>query len=192
MTNLGLRSGLVNGSRGEIVGFEDHEVTLRRPQVAKKGRTDYSLHDWALFGEHADYQYDQILQFMERAKVRRWPVVKFDNGIVCTIRPHCMVEELGHVPDDAPYERFSVMSRTQIPLVAGWAITTHKSQGMTLDKAVVNLNRVWEPGQVYVAFSRDRTLAGLQVKGVEGLETVKPDEAVIEFMREHFGDGPSG
>lgn len=57
-------------------------------------------------------------------------------------------------------------SRTAMPLKLGWALTAHKSQGMTLDLVEVHLGSVFSPAQAYTALSRARSIEGLHVSGL--------------------------
>jgi hypothetical protein len=85
-----------------------------------------------------------------------YPVIEARDGRIITVGPaEWAVEEGGKA-------RAKV---SQIPLRLAWAITVHKSQGMSMDAAAVDLSRAFEYGQGYVALSRVRSLDGLYVLG---------------------------
>ena len=85
------------------------------------------------------------------------PIIKTKNGRSIIIAPvDWTVEENGKI-------RAQI---TQVPLRLAWAITVHKSQGMSMDAAVMDLSQVFEFGQGYVAISRVRRLSGLYLLGV--------------------------
>jgi ATP-dependent DNA helicase PIF1 len=73
-------------------------------------------------------------------------------------------------------------SRLQVPLILAYAITTHKSQGMTLTNVEVNTDRIFEHGQTYVAFSRATSLEGLFINGkMPRRELLLPDPRVEQW-----------
>lgn len=72
------------------------------------------------------------------------------------------------------------------PVQLAYATTIHKSQGQTLDRAVMHLKGLWEPGQAYVALSRLRSLEGLYLTDW-GVESFKVDPQVYDFYQEFQG-----
>jgi len=88
---------------------------------------------------------------------KKYPIVKTRQGVKIEAEPMEWVIAEGD-------EVFAKI--TQIPLRLAWAMTIHKSQGVSLDAAVMDLSRVFEFGQGYVALSRVRTLSGVHLLGV--------------------------
>ena len=75
-----------------------------------------------------------------------------------------------------------------MPLKLAWALTVHKCQGDTLDRVRVDLGGCFAPGQAYVALSRARSAAGLQVVGF-GDGAVRTDPAAVRF-HDALAEGP--
>ena len=98
-------------------------------------------------------------------------VIKFDNGIEAAIPQNTF---------EYYYNDRVVAQRIQYPLRLAYGITIHKSQGMTLDKLVVDCARIFERGQAYVAMSRVKTLNGLYLKNFEPTK-VFVDSKVAKF-----------
>jgi ATP-dependent DNA helicase PIF1 len=95
------------------------------------------------------------------------PVVALATGRTIYVEPHSWtLSEDGKVRAEVE----------QLPLRLAWAITIHKSQGMSLDAAEIDLSRAFTPGMGYVALSRVRTLDGLYLKGVNRMAfTMHPE-----------------
>ncbi|KAF8626589.1 hypothetical protein AX15_004789 [Amanita polypyramis BW_CC] len=133
---------LVNGSMGRVVKFVDPVVYSR-----EQGQ------DVTIPGSNG------TKKPVSSAGGKLYPVVEFlmPNGAT---RSSLVMPEVWKV--ELPDGEVQV-SRTQVPLILAWAMSIHKSQGQTLERVKVDLARVFEKGQAYVALSRATSLEGLQV-----------------------------
>jgi len=130
---------LVNGSRGVVKGF----ISIKDEQF-NRVRSSFRIH--------------QSRSQTAESMFPKWPLVKFDNGCVLAVGPAEFTATAG---------RKSYADRLQTPLKLAWALTVHKSQGMTLSRVEVNLRDAFDYGQVYVALSRATTIEGLRVTGFD-------------------------
>ena len=78
----------------------------------------------------------------------------------------------------------------QYPIKLAWAITVHKSQGLTFDKAIIDVGSAFAPGQVYVALSRLRSLEGLTLRTRIDPSVVSTDKDVLAFSERQYTQQP--
>ena len=147
--------GVSNGTMGELVGFAAVKVE------DDSSKSDALIDDDASTDSESKAKADKKDKAKEKNKVvitKKMPVVRLNTGREVVAEPEEWIIEDEHGEVLASYE--------QVPLCLAWAITIHKSQGMTLDAAEIDLSRTFELGQGYVALSRLKSLAGLQLLGM--------------------------
>lgn len=181
LKNVDTSFGIVNGAGGQVIGFclpHDDLVAERRKrhkslsteEIALKKQMGTTL-DGLLFEEILRLDDPRIQSALK--KLRRkvmpsglneldamqdsvHPVVRFDNGIVRTMIPQSW--------DVYGMSGQIVATRRQVPLMLGWALSTHKSQGMTLGNVEADVGKAFDYGQVYVALSRATSIRELRLR----------------------------
>ena len=118
----------------------------------------------------------KIIDFNEN----NYPIVETLSGKKITATPvSWLIEENGLI-------KAEIM---QLPLRLAWAITVHKSQGMSLDTAEIDLGKTFEKGMGYVALSRVRSLKGIKLIGINNLalevnqEVLELDKKLVELSK---------
>jgi uncharacterized protein YpbB/nucleoside-triphosphatase THEP1 len=81
------------------------------------------------------------------------------------------------------FEEEEIGTFTQYPIRLAWAITIHKSQGLTFDKAIVDAGASFAAGQVYVALSRLTSLNGLVLRSRINPDSIRTDDRVLQFVQ---------
>ena len=103
----------------------------------------------------------EVVGFGKDINEQLLPKVKLRSGLTLLVAP-----ESWSIDGDTGK---SLASYNQIPLCLAWAITVHKSQGMTLEAAEIDLSQTFEPGQGYVALSRLKSMEGLRLLGLNDI-----------------------
>ena len=170
VASLNKTADSINKKRLEAIGSEEsvYEGTVNGKFEEKKFPAELNLH----------LKVGAQVMFVRNDKQRRWAngtlakvvkldkeeiQVQLDNGVVCVV-PRCNWESVSYEYDREARKLKKEVTGTfsQYPLRLAWAITVHKSQGMTFNKMVLDLSRgLFAPGQLYVALSRVRSLDGL-------------------------------
>lgn len=155
---------LVNGSIGRVIGFMD-EGEFDKYVINEEAYSQAA--DGVIAtqagGEELSKQEAAKKRVMDNLNMttsqRKFPLVRFaiadgtTRDLLC--QPESWKVELPNGEVQA--------SRSQVPLILAWALSIHKAQGQTLERVKVDLGKVFEKGQAYVALSRATSMAGLQV-----------------------------
>lgn len=115
------------------------------------------------------------------------PIVKFD--VIVGSERHEVTEVLPHDTWDVKNGDTILAKRIQIPLMLAWAISIHKSQGMTIPLLEVSFNKMFEYGQGYVALSRATSLKGLTLRSFSH-QAIRAHPKVQEFYDELKANTP--
>lgn len=165
---------LVNGSIGRVIGFMDERQfdSYNNNEAAFLQSPGGTVQSNA--GDSAPVDVRQMMQGITTS--RKWPLIRFLladgtwRDLLC--EPETWKIELPNGEVQA--------SRAQVPLILAWALSIHKAQGQTLDRVKVDLGRVFEKGQAYVALSRATRMDGLCVQRFDPRK-VQAHDKVREF-----------
>ena len=157
--------GVSNGTMGELIGFAAVKINDDKDNsddlIEDDSESTENDADKSTKGKGKKTTKDKDKPKVKKPSTQKMPVVRLNSGREVIAEPEEWIieDETGDVL--ASYE--------QVPLCLAWAITIHKSQGMTLDAAEIDLSRTFELGQGYVALSRLKSLAGLQLLGMNDM-----------------------
>jgi ATP-dependent DNA helicase PIF1 len=151
-------------------GSENYVENLQRSVLApatlrlKKGALVMAIKN-SIDRKYANGSIGTVVEFEPSTE---YPIVEYTNGHIVSMTPDTW--ELR----DGDKKRASI---TQIPLRLAWAITVHKSQGMTLDAARIDLRKAFVEGMGYVALSRVKNLRNLYLSGINRMALTISEDA---------------
>ena len=151
---------LVNGSLGKVVSFMDEKTF----DIYHQNEEEFQAVETAgSNGAEMTRSKKKLKDLMNKNLLgisgRKWPVVRFHIADGSTRDLLCQQESWKIELPNGEVQA----SRSQIPLILAWALSIHKAQGQTLERVKVDLGRIFEKGQAYVALSRATCQEGLQI-----------------------------
>lgn len=200
------------------ITLTSHNARAEHINQAELGRLRGKLHAFeaTVTGEFNDKAYpaEKTLQLKEGAQIMlikndKGETRRYFNGKIGTIKKigEKITIQFPNEPDDLVLEKEvwrnirykynrekdkieeeELGTFSQYPIRLAWAITIHKSQGLTFDKAVIDAGGSFAPGQVYVALSRLRSIDGLVLQSRIPPSAISTDPRVIEYTDSRMSD----
>ena len=155
------KTRLVNGSRGVTIGFTD------------------KFHDFDMDAAAAELLDDSDVSMKTTGPI--YPVVSFRNGRTIIVGPARF---------DSRIVGLGTCVRSAVPLKLAWAVTVHKSQGLTLDCVKADVSGVFTEAQTYVALSRATDENALELRGFSRAK-VRADVRALAFYSSPYSKFPT-
>ncbi len=166
--------------RADVSGtFPESSYPADEKLVLKKGCQVMFLKN----DPQGSHYYNGKLGIVSHVDAKSIRVRGIDDGVEIEVEPDVWTNARYVIDKETKEIREEIEGEfRQYPLRLAWAITVHKSQGLTFDRAVLDVNAAFAAGQVYVALSRCRSLEGLVLTAPLSLSSVKTDAVVTDYM----------
>ena len=176
---------LVNGSVGKVIAFMDEKTF----DIYHEDEDEFqAVETMNMNDEDMTRSRQKLKQLINKNPAAdtgvKWPLVRFaladgtSRDLLCQQESWKIELPNGEVQ----------ASRSQIPLILAWALSIHKAQGQTLDRVKVDLGKIFEKGQAYVALSRATRQEGLQIMRFDP-KKVMAHERVRSFYKSLYSVG---